>query len=153
MGETEIGRIKNMLKELPFFEDFTDDNLEYFSKQLSLRSAQADTIIFQEGDIGDYLFFIVDGGADVRLDSSPTKKVVASFGRGSCVGDMSLLDDYPRSATVIITENSEILILTKARFAKINRDNPDVANKLLMGIAKNLSIRLRSQTGRFADLA
>jgi CRP-like cAMP-binding protein len=153
MKETEIGRIKRILRELPFFEDFSDDNLEYFSKQLSLRLVPANTTMFNEGDVGDYLFFIIEGRVDIRLDSSPSKKIIASFGWGSSVGEMALIDDYPRAATVIATEPSEILILTKARFTRLNKDNPDVANKLLMGLAKSLSMRLRSQTGRFIDLA
>jgi CRP-like cAMP-binding protein len=66
---------------------------------------------------------------------------------------MSIVDDYPRSATIVVTEPSELLILTKNRFESICRKNPGVGIKFLRGLAKNLSMRLRKTTGRFADLS
>jgi CRP-like cAMP-binding protein len=149
-----FGRIKHILGEIPFFEDFSTDELDFFSRNVSLRYFPAQTVLFKEGDIGDYLFFIVEGMVDVRLESTESKQnIIASFDRGSCVGEMSIVDDYPRSATILVTKPSELLFLTRKRLKSICQENPPVGIKFLYGLAKSLSIRLRKRTGRFADLA
>ena len=151
--ESTFSRIKHILSEIPFFEEFSGDELDFFSRNLSLRSFPAETVLFRKGDIGDYLFFVVEGVVEVRLDPTGNKPIIiATFDRGSCVGEMSIVDDYPRSAHVIVTEPSELLLLTRNRFQSICKENASVGIKFLMGIAKNLSIRLRKMTGRFADL-
>lgn len=152
MKEGKFVRIKNILKEISFFEFFTDEELDFFSKQLILQAVPKDTALFTEGEIGDYLFFIIEGSVEIRLDTANDRYIIASYGYGQCVGEMSLIDDYPRSASVIVTEPSELLILTKNKMNSIVKKNPIVGVKIFKGLAKNLSIRLRSSTGRFADL-
>ncbi len=150
----DLRSIQPILREIPFFEEFSSDELDFFSRNVSLRYVPKETVLFKEGDIGDYLFFVVDGVVDVRLQSTTSKPlIIATFERGSCVGEMSIVDDYPRSATIVVTEPSELLILTRNRFKSICRENPSVGIKFLSGLAKNLSVRLRKTTGRFADLA
>lgn len=152
--ENAFGRIKHILSEIDFFEEFSSEEIDFFSKNLSLRYFPEQTCLFNEGDIGDFLFFIVEGKIEVRLEPTESKHIiVATFDRGSCVGEMSIVDDYPRSATVVVTEPSELLLLTRNRFESICREDPSIGIKFLRGIAKNLSIRLRKTTGRFADLA
>jgi CRP-like cAMP-binding protein len=150
--ETGFARIKNILKEIDFFEEFTDGELDFFSKHLSLRAAPKDTILFKKGDISDYLFFIVEGSVEVRLAATRAKSIIATFSSGHCVGEMSLVDDFTRTATVYVTEPSELLILTKSKLDTIIKDNPICGVKIFKGLAKNLSMRLRSTSGRFADV-
>jgi CRP-like cAMP-binding protein len=147
-------RIEHILRENPFFEEFAPGELDYFARQLSLRSFAADTVLFRKGDLGSYLFFIVEGEVEVRLEASDLKQVIiATFERGSCVGEMAIVDDYPRSATIIVTQPSELLLLTRGRFETICIEQPGLGLKFLKGVAKNLSLRLRKTSGRFADLA
>ncbi len=153
MDETGFDRIKNILKEISFFEDFNDNELYFFSKQLSLQAVPKDTVLFKEGEVGDYLFFIVEGSVEVRLATVHAKCVIATYGYGQCVGEMSLLDDYARSATVVVIEPSELLIITKNKMDRIVKENPTIGVKIFRGLAKSLSLRLRGSTGRFADLA
>ena len=153
MKNIGFDRIINIIKEISFFEDFNDNELYFFSKQLSLRAVPKDTVLFKEGEVGDYLFFIVEGSVEVRLATVNAKCVIATYGYGQCVGEMSLLDDYARSATVVVMESSELLILTKKNMDRIVEENPTVGVKIFKSMAKNLSLRLRGSTGRFADLA
>jgi len=151
---SDFGRIKHILGEIPFFEDFSTDELDFFSRNVSLRYFPAQTILFKEGDIGDYLFFVVEGMVDVRLESTESgQNIIASFDRGCCVGEMSIVDDYPRSATIVVTKPSELLFVTRKRFESICHENPPGGIKFLHGLAKTISMRLRKRPGRFADLA
>lgn len=151
--EYTFSRIRHILSEIPFFEEFSSDELDFFSTNLSLRSIPAKTILFRKGDIGDYLFFVAEGVVEVRLESAKSEAlIIAILGQGSCVGEMSIMDDYPRSATIVVTEPSELLILNRNRFESICKENAPVGIKFLKEIAKNLSIRFRKTTGRFSDL-
>ncbi len=147
-------RIEHILSELTFFEQFSHDEIFNFANQLSLRSFPTQSVLFEEGDIGDYLFFIVSGQIEVRLEShSNTNLVLARFGPSSSIGEMSLIDDYPRSATIIVSKPSELLILSRKRLDTICEDNPRTGLKFMKGLAKTLSSRLRKSNGRFVDIA
>ena len=153
MEKVGFDRIKNILKEVSFFEEFEDNELDFFSKQLSLQAVPKGTVLFSEEEIGDYLFFIVEGSVEVRLETTRAKHIIATYGFGHCVGEMALVDDYPRSATVLVNEPSELLILTKKRMEHMVKKNPILGVKIYKGLAKNLSLRLRRTAGRFSDLA
>lgn len=146
-------RIQHILRELPFFEDFTGEELDLFSNNLSLRSFPVNSCLFQEGDIGDYLFFVVTGQVEVKIHSNKSSQIVmAKFGPGSSIGEMSLIDDYPRSATIQVSEPSELLLLSRKRMEVFCDKNPATGLKFMKSLVKTLSYRLRQANGRFADI-
>jgi len=152
--EESLDRIQHILSEIPFFNEFTTDDIVIFSKNLSLRFFPENTCLFKGGEIGDYLFFVVNGIVEVQLQGNDQRQmIVASFGPSCSVGEMSLIDDYPRSATVLVKEAADLLLLSKKRFHMICEEHPTIGLKFLQGIAKNLSDRLRKANGRFADFA
>ncbi len=108
-GNTEytFSRIRHTLSEIPFFEEFSGDELDFFSKNVSLRSFPAKNTLFRKGDTGDYLFFIADGVVEVRLESTESSEtlLVAILGQGSCVGEMAIMDDHPRSPRLMCWGN------------------------------------------------
>ncbi len=73
-------------------------------------------------------------------------RVYGKFGHGSSLGEMALADDFARSATVLVAEPAELLILTKNRLETINEENPRVGLKTMKGLIKNLSLRLRASS-------
>ncbi len=146
-------RIQHILSELPFFEYFSGKELEIFSNNLSLRSFPENSVLFQEGDIGEYLFFVVTGQVEVKIQSQKSSQLVmAKFGPGSSIGEMSLIDDYPRSATIMVSEPSELLLLSRKRLQVLCEESPTTGLKFMHGLVKTLSHRLRQANGRFADI-
>ncbi|MDH5299644.1 MAG: cyclic nucleotide-binding domain-containing protein [Desulfobulbaceae bacterium] len=146
-------RIEHLLRENPFFEDFTSDEVDYFAKQLSLRSFPGQTVVINKDEYGSFLFFVVEGEVEVRLESGDLKQIIiATLERGACAGEMSIIDDYPRSATIVTSKPSELLLLTKNRLESICEEDPRLGLKFIRGIAKSLSIKLRQTSGRYADL-
>jgi len=147
-------RIQHILSEQPFFEEFEEDELACFANYLSLRTFDGQAVLFQEGDMGDHLCLIVSGEVEVRLRGADRSQIIiAKFGPGCSVGEMSIIDDAPRSATVVATGLSELLLLSRKRFEAICEENPRAGLKFLRGLARNLSTRLRKANGRFADIA
>ncbi len=142
-----------MIKGLPFFDGFEDDDIRKLTTYMSLRQVPEGDVLFEEGDIGDYLFFIIEGVVEIILGGeSHGNKVIASVSAGASVGEMSLIDSYERSATVRAATDLEILILTKTRFDRVIKETPDIGVKVLMGLASNISGRLRTSQGRYRDL-
>lgn len=152
--KTVYERIEHILSENSFFEDFNSDEIDFFAKQMSLRSFPEKTVIVQKDEQGSFLFFVVDGEVEVRLEGTDLKQIiVATLGRGACAGEMSIIDDYPRSATIVTAKSSELLLLTKSRLESICDENPQLALKFIKGLNKSLSLKLRQTTGQYADLA
>jgi CRP-like cAMP-binding protein len=149
-----IRRVYHILSELPFFEEFSAEELNFFAKNLSLRSFPAGTHLFQQNDIGDYLFFVVNGEIEVKIKGHNVQQfIVAKFGSGSTIGEMSLIDDYPRSATILVAKPADLLLLTRQCFDRMCTEEPATGVKFLRGLTKTLSKRLRKANGRFADIA
>lgn len=145
--------VMNMLRELPFFDSLDDHDIQAFAPYLSLRQVEEGSTLFDEGDMGSYLLFIVEGVMEIILTAdNRQQKIVATYGPGASIGEMSLIDEYERSATVRSTTKCEILILTKSKFDLLQVEQPRVAMKILKGLARNISLRLRATQGRFRDI-
>ena len=89
MNETGIKRVSNILREIEFFEEFNSEDILTFARLMSLRTVSGNTVLFNQGDIGDFLLFVVEGSVEVRLESessTTTKKVIASYGWGGVRG-------------------------------------------------------------------
>jgi len=145
--------ILDLLRDVPFFEDFEDSEIAELASFMSLQHVDEGTVLFNEGDVGDYLFFIVEGIVEIILTNKDKQtSVIASVSVGESVGEMSLIDEYERSATVKRATDMEILVLTKTRFDSIMEKSPRLSAKVLRGLAVNISNRLRTSQGRYKDL-
>ncbi len=146
-------RLVGIIMDLPFFDAFETDEITRFAQNFSLQNIKEGTVLFKEGDIGDYLFFVVDGVIEIIIKTiNKQNEVIATCSSGASIGEMSLLDTYERSATVRAFTDCEILVLTKSKFDSIVSKHPDLGIKVLKGLAKNISKRLRGTQGRFKDM-
>jgi SulP family sulfate permease len=100
------------------------------------------------------MFLVSRGCVSILLDigKGQRKKRVASFGRGVFFGDMALLEEKPRSATAIAEEETELYGLAKADFLQLLEETPKIASKIQLGIARELSGRLRSTSDEVREL-
>ncbi len=110
-----------------------------------------DAVVFKEGTHGGYMFFIVDGEVEVIKQFDTKKHTIAELGPGRSVGEMSLIDGSPRSATVKAKTNLSLIVLKREDFQKLLEDHPQVANRILMGIANLLSQSLRDTNKNFTE--
>jgi CRP/FNR family transcriptional regulator, cyclic AMP receptor protein len=127
-----------LLRGLPLFADLPDDLLAVVDAHLSDMTVEAGATLMIENTPGREAFIIADGLADVLVDG----EVVAVAGPGALVGEMSLLDNRPRSATVVAKTPLRILVMEPRQFAALFED-PRTAQ----WIAASLSRRLRENTG------
>ena len=119
---------------------------------MSSYKVPAGTAICKEGDLEVFLCLICDGVVDVvKEDSSGCSKVLTSISRGKTIGEMSLIDGEPRSATMMARSDVTILVLKQVSFRELAEVHPRLYGKLAEKIARVLSQRLRQTSGALAE--
>lgn len=138
------------IRSVPLFTDLSDAMLAAFVKASSVASFRRNQTIFRENEEGNALFIILSGKVKVTLIRSDGKEAILAILRAhEFFGEMALLDDQPRSATVVALENTRALTLTRQNFVNLIQENP----KIVRNIMVTLSGRLRKANQRIADLA
>jgi CRP-like cAMP-binding protein len=115
-------------------------------------------IIVREGESGNSIFFLIKGRAKVFVDldeaQEPNRKNrISTLFRGTIFGEMSFLDNKPRSASVEAEEDCACFFLTNERIRVMNRSHPDIAYKILMDLGRVLSERIRIKNAMVKHLA
>ena len=95
---------------------------------------------------------LLDGRLLIRKeDDAGQSKQLAVVRPGKCIGEMSLLDDSPCSATVQAESDAMLLLMTRERFHALIDEHPVLANLFILKIARLLSLRLRQTSGALVD--
>jgi NADH dehydrogenase len=82
--------------------------------------------VFRQGELGDRLYIILSGGAEVRREDDHRERVLAELGPGQCFGEMALVNMVKRNATVRCTAAMDVLSLPKKEFAVLAANLPDL---------------------------
>ncbi len=138
------------LKAIPLFRTLSEGDLSALAGLLRERRYPRGSIVLAQGDPGDSLFLIAEGQAKVAVLAEDGREVILSvLGPGGVFGEMSLLDDEPRSAHVIAMTDAVLLQLRREDFRSRLRASPELAVALLA----ELSRRLRRADETIAGLA
>lgn len=149
--------ITEFLVSFPFFESLTSDELTVVADHLNFMNVAPGTILFKEGDAGDCVYFVVDGELDVIKETVSGRKVgidrvvISTLCKGRSIGEMSVIDKTPRSATVKAVNKSTLVALTVEGFELLMEEYPKIGVKILKGIARLLSTNMRKTSSRLAD--
>jgi CRP/FNR family cyclic AMP-dependent transcriptional regulator len=143
---------KEFLCKIPFFIDHSIDDLNTISKITFLAKYKAGEIIFEEGTHGDFICFLVDGQVEIlKMNSTGTKKSFFRLYPPSVFGEMALIENSIRSATVIAKTDVEIGIIRRNDFETIILNHPTLGVHIVRKIAKILSSRLRKANSKFIE--
>lgn len=145
--------MKDALKNLLFFSYLSPEQLDKIMTYIEPLELNAGDILFEEGDQGDYVCFIISGSLEILKMTTWQNftTVIATLFEGSCIGEMALIDHAPRSATIRADENTKLAILTQKAFDVMLESQPELGVNILKGVAQTLSDNLRSTTGKLAD--
>lgn len=137
------------LKKIMVFEGISDAGLESLAAMAVMRSYAKNAIIVSEGDRSDTLFLILAGRLKVFVSDDQNRELVLNLlGPGDYFGEM-ILDDGPRSASVITLEACRLAVVTRESFRRFLAGNPEAA----IAIIRNLIRRCRALTESAKDLA
>jgi CRP/FNR family cyclic AMP-dependent transcriptional regulator len=140
----------DLFRQVPLFADLEEQDIKALMSMLTRRRYPKDSVIFFEHDPGDSLYLIVSGRVRVTILADDGREIVlAVLGEGDFFGEMSLLDNEPRSATAIAMEDTEVLIIHQKEFFSIVEKRPPILIKLLSVI----SARLRKANHQIGSLA
>lgn len=129
------------LRSVPLFATIPDDLLFPLTSAVLFRKVPPGVRIIQEGQSGGELFIFLNGEGKVLKGDDV---ILASLGAGDYVGEMSLIDGEPRSASVEVTETAELMVIGQPHFQQIMASEP----ALMLAIMKVLSQRLRTTSAR-----
>ena len=139
-----------VLRALPIFEMLDDECLRPLTLVSMLRHIPRHTVVLHAGDSTDNIYFVLSGALKVQISDEEGREVILSMlGPGELFGEMGVLDDHPRSATVLAVESSEVVVIGKEDFKQCLVENPDVS----LFIMRNLTKRLRLADRHIESLA
>jgi CRP/FNR family cyclic AMP-dependent transcriptional regulator len=124
----------SLIGTVPFFSGLGEKKRKAIATQGKELSYKAGDSIVDEGSMGVGFYLILDGRAEVRKGS----RVLATLGRGQFFGEMSLIDEQPRSADVVAVSPTKCWALSSWAFDSIVKVNPDVALVMLKEMVKRL---------------
>src|ERR687895_955546 len=126
-----------VLKAVPLFTSFPEEQLRILTTLVTRKSAPRSTTIMAGGDPTDHLYIVLSGRLKVMMSDSEGKEVIlAILGPGAFFGETGLIDDEPRSATVITIEPCELLSIAKRDFKKCLAENFEMAMAVMRSLVK-----------------
>ena len=139
-----------LLKQVDLFKHLTDAQLTELAAQAREISFRKHAILMTEGDTGESMYVISSGSVKVFVSDDEGRELVLNQqGAGAVIGDIALLDDEPRSASVSTLESSTALMIGKQAFLDCLRHSPEMA----INIIRSLTQRLRDATEGSRSLA
>lgn len=118
------------------------------------KSFAREDVIFLQGNPADGVFLLLNGRVDVLIDLPGTerKRKIQSLAAGSVFGEVALIDQSPRSATLVANEPTECCWISTANFEHIKKEHPEIALALLTHVAVLFARRLRASTNMVAEM-
>jgi CRP-like cAMP-binding protein len=122
------------LRGVALFQGLSKRNLGLIDKLSFVRTVPAGEAIVAQGDPGNEMMILLDGSASVKRGNRKLREL----GVGDVCGEMALLDDQPRSATVTALEPTRLLVVAGPEFRKLLAKVPALSESLLVSLSKRL---------------
>lgn len=119
------------LQKVPLFSGCTTRELSRIAKSGDALKMTAGTLIAEQGQTGREAFVVLDGTVTVKRNG----RKVATLGTGTIVGELSLLDHGPRTATVVCETDCEVFVISQRHFLAVIDEIPALGHKLLSSLA------------------
>jgi CRP/FNR family transcriptional regulator, cyclic AMP receptor protein len=128
------------LRRIPFFAGIEPSKLKLLAFTSERVAYEPGQVLFREGDMGDAAYVILEGEAEVLVDSDAGPVMVAVLGRNAFVGEIAILCDVPRTATVRARQRSVTLRIKKDLFLRLIMEFPQMAVAMLRELAHRLEM-------------
>jgi CRP-like cAMP-binding protein len=138
-----------VLPRIPLLSSLTADRLRHVIERVEVRELPAGHEVVRQGERGGSLFIIVTGRVRIQVGA----RVVATMRDGDFFGEQAILTDFPRTATVVTEEPTQLLELSRALVSELVAGSPDVLRTLLRFFRDRLLERLLGTSALFASLS
>lgn len=149
------------LRTIPLFANVDDHDLARIAAASTVRGYRKNSIIISEGDASSSLYLVLDGELKVYVsDEDGRANIINRLGPGDYFGELSLIDEQPRSASIEALTQCRLSVLTRAYFIDYLETHPRMAIRMLEGMGERLrrttdhakSLALMDVFGRIANL-
>jgi len=138
----------HFLKNVSFFSSLPDADILKISAVCGKTSLDAGEVVFSEGTRGQHFYIILRGSVKIVKDNGEQgHDTIALYKQGQCFGELALIDDFPRSATVLTAEPSQLLCISRDDFQKVVQESATISFSIL----KTLTAMIRERTENFID--
>jgi CRP-like cAMP-binding protein len=140
----------DLLRNIPMFAKIEPAKLKLLAFTSERISYSDGDVLFHQGDAGDAAFVIISGQAEISINTDEGPLVVARLSDHDFVGEIAILCDVPRTATVTAVTNLEALRIAKELFFRLIKEFPEIAIEVMRELAhrlENTNTRLRDVAG------
>jgi CRP/FNR family cyclic AMP-dependent transcriptional regulator len=138
--------LTHVLQSVDVFEGLSAQEIELVARICREQRFAKGQIITREGERGDEMYIITEGFVEVLLGEKPSSsaRVVVSLGSGQVLGEMALLDQGPRSASLKATSDPTVLqVIQREHFEQLCQENTHIGYIVMRNLAADLSFKLR----------
>ncbi len=136
------------LKNVYFFKELSDDEIKFIQSVCHEKEYEAGEVIFKEKSRADKFYIILDGTVEVWKDFDENyRDLLAVHSKGKLFGEMSLIDDLPRSAAVVAKTRVKLLYINRADFHRIITENSSIA----LSVMRSVSLMVRKSNETFVE--
>ncbi len=144
--------VLDSLARMRLFEGLNEDELILLETLVFVNRVSAGETLCQEGDKSDFVCFVVRGSLDiVKNNVEGGEVVIAQLQAGDSMGEMALVDNAPRSATVRVAEDATLIVLTHKGLDQLRKRSPPAATQVMENIARLLCAHLRLTSSQLAQ--
>jgi CRP-like cAMP-binding protein len=136
MENVMIKEVRDVLQSIELFQGLSREDLDKLLKICQEESFNPDEIIFREGDMAEKFYLILQGHVEVWKNyGMPSQDILAIRGPGDTFGEMALIDELPRSATLKSVEPTLCLVQSKEDFQKLLKENSSITLTLMKSVS------------------
>jgi len=130
----------DLLRRIPLFANIEASKLKLLAFTSERVAFEGGQVLFRQGDMGDAAYIIIEGEAEVLVDGPAGPVTVAVLGRDAFVGEIAILCDVPRTATVRARQRLVCLRIAKELFLRLINEFPQMA----VAVMRELALRLEA---------
>jgi CRP/FNR family transcriptional regulator, cyclic AMP receptor protein len=141
---SQSNELKQVLRGVMLFAGLSGEELEAVAEICNERQVERGEVIAEQGAPGDEFYIVTDGFLEISVTGdASTSQVLVNLGKGQIIGEMALIDQGPRSATVRAVSNAVVQVIRRADFEALCNRNTRIGYVVMKDIAADLSFKLR----------
>ncbi len=139
-----------LLRNIPMFANIEPSKLKLLAFTSERMTFKDGDVLFRQGEPGDSAYVIIGGEADVIVDTPKGPLTVAKLKRNDIVGEIAILCDVPRTATIKASSKLEAMVIAKDLFFRLVMEFPQMAVEIMRELARRLDATNRKLTAKSA---
>jgi CRP-like cAMP-binding protein len=149
--QSRHGLAPEKLRSIKLFANLEDSQLKSFLRYLEVVRFPQFSHIVRQGQRGDSMYVVVEGEVRVLTIVDGKESILATLSAGDCFGEISLLDQGPRSADVIANRDSALLRLSNSAFERLVKEAPALSVPFLLALSRAVVHSIRHTNKKYED--